>query len=611
MAKKVGDTYVNLGLKKGDFDAGLKRAKTGMREFERDTLDIKKTLKGLAPAIAGAFSVAAVAGFGKAVLDAAAEQDRATKTLAAAMQQAGTYTEAALQHNLDYASSLQRISTYGDEAITGVQKMLIYFGVEGRMLDDLTKATLDLAAAKGMDLKGAADLVAKSVGSSTNALSRYGIQVEGDVGSTERLQMAVDNITELFGGAAQAEAATYTGQVIQLTNAWGDLQEQLGDMLIGPASQIIEWMKDGTEWLQALITKYQEWSSVNSIAIRGLRDELAVLERDIATFDPTIPGDLAIIDRLQAEIDKRRELIALYQQGGSGAAPAAEPAAGRGAGTAAGAAPEADPYWDKIFAQHAGRRQRDSDLDYQLWLSERERMAAESARQIARDDEMFAQHAARKREDVLLDENTAYQSWLEERGRQTETMSEAMKNAITGWGAHFSSTLNDAVWDADVSFASIAESFGRMITQMMIQKAVVEPIMAKIFPSARGNVFAHGEIVPFARGGVIDQPTIFPMAKGLGLMGEAGPEAVMPLARTSSGDLGVRAEGLAGAEPRVEVNVYAPAGSAARVEERQTAGGKVIDVIIDEMMAGQVRPGSRFDRAMRGRYGLAPATTRR
>lgn len=599
MAKKVGDTYINLGLKKGDFDAGLKRAKTGLREFERDTLDITKTLKGLGPAIAGAFSVAAVAGFGKAVLDAAAEQDRATKTLAAAMQQAGTYTKEALQHNLDYASSLQRITTYGDEAILGVQKMLTNFGVEGRMLDELTKATLDLAAAKGMDLQGAADLVAKAVGSSTNALSRYGITVEGAVGSTERAQMAVDNITKLFGGAAQAEAATYTGQVIQLTNAWGDLQEQLGDMLIGPASQIVEWMKDGTEWLQALINKYNEWSSVNSIAVRGLRDEIAALQRDIATFDPMIPGDQAVIDRLQAEIDKRRELIALYQQGGSGAAPAAAPA------------PEADPYWDKIFAQHAGRRERDTDLNFQFWLSERERMAAESARQIARDDEMFAQHAARKREDVLIDENIAYQSWLEERGRQTETMSEAMKDAITGWGAHFSSTLNDAVWDADVSFASIAESFGRMITQMMIQKAVVEPIMGAFFPSARGNVFAHGEIVPFARGGVIDQPTIFPMAKGLGLMGEAGPEAVMPLARTSSGDLGVRAEGLAVAEPRVEVNVYAPAGSEARVEERQTAGGKVIDVIIDEMMAGQVRPGSRFDRAMRGRYGLAPATTRR
>ena len=47
-----------------------------------------------------------------------------------------------------------------------------------------------MATAKGMNLSAAADLVAKSVGSSTNALSRYGIQIEG-VGSTERLDSAV------------------------------------------------------------------------------------------------------------------------------------------------------------------------------------------------------------------------------------------------------------------------------------------------------------------------------------------------------------------------------------------------------------------------------------
>ena len=47
----------------------------------------------------------------------------------------------------------------------------------------------------------------------------------------------------------------------------------------------------------------------------------------------------------------------------------------------------------------------------------------------------------------------------------------------------------------------------------------------------------------FARGGIVDRPTIFPMARGAGLMGEAGPEAIMPLKRTSDGSLGVRAEG--------------------------------------------------------------------
>ncbi len=42
-------------------------------------------------------------------------------------------------------------------------------------------------------------------------------------------------------------------------------------------------------------------------------------------------------------------------------------------------------------------------------------------------------------------------------------------------------------------------------------------------------------------GGIVNTPTVFPMARGYGLMGEAGPEAVMPLKRLASGKLGVAA----------------------------------------------------------------------
>jgi len=57
---------------------------------------------------------------------------------------------------------------------------------------------------------------------------------------------------------------------------------------------------------------------------------------------------------------------------------------------------------------------------------------------------------------------------------------------------------------------------------------------------AKGGAFEKGRVVPFAHGTIIDRPTLFPMAEGAGLMGEAGPEAILPLSRTSSGDLGVK-----------------------------------------------------------------------
>jgi phage-related minor tail protein len=60
---------------------------------------------------------------------------------------------------------------------------------------------------------------------------------------------------------------------------------------------------------------------------------------------------------------------------------------------------------------------------------------------------------------------------------------------------------------------------------------------------ARGGVFRGGNVVPFASGGIFNRPTLFPMARGYGLMGEAGPEAVMPLKRGRDGRLGVEASG--------------------------------------------------------------------
>jgi lambda family phage tail tape measure protein len=62
-------------------------------------------------------------------------------------------------------------------------------------------------------------------------------------------------------------------------------------------------------------------------------------------------------------------------------------------------------------------------------------------------------------------------------------------------------------------------------------------------PNAMGNALSGGRVVPFARGGVVTGPTLFPMANGAGLMGEAGPEGILPLTRIN-GRLGVEATGI-------------------------------------------------------------------
>lgn len=78
------------------------------------------------------------------------------------------------------------------------------------------------------------------------------------------------------------------------------------------------------------------------------------------------------------------------------------------------------------------------------------------------------------------------------------------------------------------------------------------------FESAKGNVFPSGTGLSAYTNSIVASPTLFPFAKGgipnIGLMGEAGAEAIIPLTRTSTGDLGVRAEGMGGGTS-VEVNI--------------------------------------------------------
>lgn len=301
--RKVDDLYYKLSLEDRAYKAGWSRAhattKTG-------TAGIKRTIGTLGPTIAAAFSVAAITRFGKATLDAYGEQERAERTLSAAMKQASTYSEEAYQHNLQYAASLQKITTYGDEAILGVQKMLSNFGVEGEMMDKLTRATLNLAAAKGMDLKAAADLVAKSVGSSTNALTRYGIKVEGAVGSTERMEMAVDNITKIFGGSAAAEADTYKGKVEQMKNSTGDLAEAIGAKLAPTMGTLAEKIGEVSEAATGYLKKQD---APFSATVGYLNEEIGLLEKKIAIHSKLafLPGRAEKVKEMRTELAYLKE----------------------------------------------------------------------------------------------------------------------------------------------------------------------------------------------------------------------------------------------------------------------------------------------------------------
>lgn len=108
---------------------------------------------------------------------------------------------------------------------------------------------------------------------------------------------------------------------------------------------------------------------------------------------------------------------------------------------------------------------------------------------------------------------------------------DSLSDALSNLGR----SMVNATYNAAIT--PVTDRFGSLLG------AGIESVIGGLLPFGNGASFSQGRVVPFASGGVVNGPVTFPMKGGLGLMGEAGPEAIMPLTRTPDGRLGVAAEG--------------------------------------------------------------------
>jgi tape measure domain-containing protein len=194
-----------------------------------------------------------------------------------------------------------------------------------------------------------------------------------------------------------------------------------------------------------------------------------------------------------------------------------------------------------------------------------------------------------------------------------ETLSDSASQAGNRFIDDFADKLVEGTGDISKSFGDMVESMLKSIAKLLLSTLFQQFIKAlanikwggagdtSTVSSAHGNVFANGQLVPFARGGLITRPTIFPMARGaVGLAGEAGTEAIVPLTRHTNGDLGVKAS------PTV-INVYNSDAQNTTVETTardNSDGSKQIDIYIKRQVKGMFDSGE-MDRQMRQNYGVS------
>ena len=120
-----------------------------------------------------------------------------------------------------------------------------------------------------------------------------------------------------------------------------------------------------------------------------------------------------------------------------------------------------------------------------------------------------------------------------------------LSDALRGIGR----TITDTIYN--IAMRPVTNTMGGALAEG------IAGLMGGLMPFAKGGAFLEGKVMPFANGGVVSSPTTFPMRGGRGLMGEAGPEAIMPLARGADGRLGVQAAG-GGRPVNVVMNIQTP-----------------------------------------------------
>jgi len=158
------------------------------------------------------------------------EQEAATNSLNRALVNGGIYTRELSKDYLDQAEALSKVTMFGDEQIIQAQSAYTQFAKNIPLTKEATSAILDFAQAQGIDAAQAAEVIGKSIGTSTNALARYGIEVAKGATEQEKFQQVMTGLNSKFGGQAQA-ATDGLGALQLLQKSVFELFEVLGARL--------------------------------------------------------------------------------------------------------------------------------------------------------------------------------------------------------------------------------------------------------------------------------------------------------------------------------------------------------------------------------------------
>lgn len=248
-----------------------------------------KALGAVAAAAAGAFTV-------KKVVDAAAQQETAIRSLNTALALTGDFTEETSQSFQDFASELQKNSTIGDEVSLSMVGLAKSMGATNEQTEQIIQAAADLSAVTGQTLETSVRNLSKTLGGLKGELGETQPELAGLTAEQLKAGDAIEIMAQKYRGAAEELTKTFSGAVTQTENSFGDLLEEIG-FLITQNPVVIKAVKLASEAFISLgKTLKDNRQAIIDFTIDGLAATVDAFGELLNLLSPTIAGLKAIGD---------------------------------------------------------------------------------------------------------------------------------------------------------------------------------------------------------------------------------------------------------------------------------------------------------------------------
>lgn len=247
--------------------------RSSMQKVGKSMDNLDKQVNRMATAFAGLWATRQMLNYGRQALELYDNQVKAETALLVALKG----REDVQQRLIQQAGELQNASRFGDEAIIQAQSFLASMQLNEEQIKQTTVAAVNLSAATGMDLMSSTKNLAKTFGGLTGELGELIPQVKTLTKEQLIAGGAIDYVSTAFAGQAEAAASVGMGALVQLENMWGDFLEGLGKVsawLLGPfvkaAKKMVAWIQNMSSTGKILVVAIGSFLAIIPAVIAGI-----------------------------------------------------------------------------------------------------------------------------------------------------------------------------------------------------------------------------------------------------------------------------------------------------------------------------------------------------